>query len=140
MVKVREITRDTASAEWLEVVMGRLTQTERERVTHADLRAQEYYGDSLHPAGTRWIGHVRAAVGILSAPRVDGEAIAATLLLGVPRSQRQDRVHSGSGGLAATQAPARAGRGRSRRGVGAAPIRSLNGIILSARIRPSLGA
>lgn len=91
MVKVREITRDTASAEWLEAVTARLSQTERELVTRTDLWAQEHYADSLHPAGPRWIEHVRAAVGILSALRVDGEAIAATLLLGVqvsPRAQR----------------------------------------------------
>src|SRR5882672_9157163 len=59
MVKVREITSDTASAEWLEVVTVRLSQAERELVTRADLWAQEYYADSLHPAGMRWIEHVR---------------------------------------------------------------------------------
>lgn len=91
MVKVREITRDTASAEWLETVTARLSQTERELVKRADLWAREHYADSLHPTGTRWIEHVRAAVGVLSALRVDGKAIAATLLLGVqvsPRAQR----------------------------------------------------
>jgi len=91
MVKVREITSDTASAEWLEVVTVRLSQAERELVVRADLWAQEYYADSRHPAGTRWIEHVRSAVGILSALRVDGEAVGATLLLGVPVSSRAQR-------------------------------------------------
>jgi GTP pyrophosphokinase len=91
MVKVREITRDTASAEWLEVVTVRLSQTERELVVRADLWAQKYYADSLHPAGTRWTEHVRAAAGILSALRVDGEAIAATLLLGAPVASHAQR-------------------------------------------------
>ena len=91
MVKVREITRDTASAGWLEVLTVRLSQTERELVVRADLWAQEHYADSLHPAGTRWIEHVRAAAGILSALRVDGEAIAATLLLGAPVASRAQR-------------------------------------------------
>jgi GTP pyrophosphokinase len=91
MVKVRELTRDTATAEWLEVVTVRLSQTERELVVRADLWAQEHYADSLHPAGTRWIEHVRAAVGILGALRVDGEAIAATFLLGAPVSSRAQR-------------------------------------------------
>ncbi|HEV8646879.1 MAG TPA: bifunctional (p)ppGpp synthetase/guanosine-3',5'-bis(diphosphate) 3'-pyrophosphohydrolase [Burkholderiales bacterium] len=91
MVKVREITRDIASAEWLEVVTLRLSQTERELVVRADLWAQDHYADSLNPAGTRWIEHVRAAVGVLSALRVDGEAIAATLLLGAPVSSRAQR-------------------------------------------------
>ncbi len=91
MVKVREITRDTASAEWMEAVTVRLSQTERELVARADHWAQEYYADSVHPAGTRWIEHARAAVGVLSALRIDGEAIAATLLLGVQVSTRPQR-------------------------------------------------
>ena len=91
MVKVREITGDTASAEWLEVVTARLSQAERDLVARADLWSQEHYADSLHPAGTRWIEHVRAAVGILSALRVDGEAIAATLLLGMQVSSHAQR-------------------------------------------------
>jgi GTP pyrophosphokinase len=91
MVKVREITRDTASAEWLEVVTVRLSQAEREVVARADLWAQAYYADSRHPAGMRWIEHVRAAVGVLSSLRVDGEAIVATLLLGASVSSRAQR-------------------------------------------------
>ena len=91
MVKVREITRGTTSAAWLEVVTVRLSQTERELVARTDLWAREHYADSRHPAGTRWIEHVRAAVGILSGLRVDGEAIAATLLLGAPVSSRAQR-------------------------------------------------
>jgi GTP pyrophosphokinase len=91
MVKVREINRDTASAEWLEVVTARLSPAECELVMRADRWAQEYYADSLNPAGTRWIEHSRAAVGILSALRVDGEAIATTLLLGAPVSSRTQR-------------------------------------------------
>ena len=71
MVKVREITRDTASAEWLEVLTARLPQNERELVVRADIWAQEHYAGSLHPAGTRWIEYVRAAAGILGALRVD---------------------------------------------------------------------
>ena len=91
MVKVRDITRDTASAEWLEVLTARLPQTERELVARADLWAQAHYAGSLHPAGARWIEHVRATVGILGALRVDGEAIAATLLLGEPMATRAQR-------------------------------------------------
>jgi GTP pyrophosphokinase len=91
MVKVRAITRDPASAEWLEVVTVRLSQTERQLVARADLWAHGHYGDSLHPAGTRWIEHVRAAVGILGSLRVDGDALAATFLLGVPVSSREQR-------------------------------------------------
>ena len=91
MVKVREITRDTSATSWLESVTVRLSQPERELVARAHLWAQEYYEGSLHPAGTPWIEHVRAAVGILSALRVDGEAIAATLLLGVQVSSRSQR-------------------------------------------------
>ena len=91
MVKVREITRDTASAEWLEVLTARLPQNERELVVRADLWAQEHYAGSLHPAGTRWIEYVRAAAGILGALRVDAEAIAATLLMGAPVSSRAQR-------------------------------------------------
>ena len=91
MVKVRESTRDTASAEWLETLTARLPQPERELVVRADLWAQEHYAESLHPAGTRWIEHVRATVGVLGALRVDGEAIAATLLLGAPVATRAQR-------------------------------------------------
>ncbi len=91
MVKVRETTRDTTSALWLEEVTPRLSPAERELVGRADLWAQEYYADSLHPAGTRWIEHARAAVSILGALRVDGEAIAATLLLGVNVTSREQR-------------------------------------------------
>ncbi|MGQ0578537.1 MAG: RelA/SpoT family protein [Betaproteobacteria bacterium] len=91
MVKVREVSSDTAPAEWLEGVTARLSPTERELVARAELWAQEHYADSLHPAGRGWIEHVRAAVGILSTLRVDGEAIAATLLLGVPASSREQR-------------------------------------------------
>ncbi len=91
MVKVRQITRDTASAEWLEVVTARLSPTECELVMRADHWAQEYYADTLNPAGTRWIEHSRAAVGILGTLRVDGEAIATTLLLGVPVTSRTQR-------------------------------------------------
>jgi len=91
MVKVSEIIRGTDAAEWLATVTGRLTQTERELVARADLWAQECYADRRHPTGTRWIEHARAAVGILSALRIDGDAIAATLLLGAPLSTRAQR-------------------------------------------------
>ncbi|HKQ23972.1 MAG TPA: bifunctional (p)ppGpp synthetase/guanosine-3',5'-bis(diphosphate) 3'-pyrophosphohydrolase [Burkholderiales bacterium] len=91
MVKVREIKRDTESSEWLEVVTLRLSQAERDLVARADLWAQENYADRVHPAGARWIEHVRAAAGTLSSLPVDGEAIAATLLLGAPVSSRAQR-------------------------------------------------
>ena len=91
MVKVQEFTRDTASAEWLKAVTARLSPVDSDLVTRAHLWAREQYGGNLHPAGASWIDHVRAAVGILSALRVDGEAIAATLLLGVQLSSRAQR-------------------------------------------------
>jgi GTP pyrophosphokinase len=91
MVKVEEIPRATAPAEWLTGVTERLPQAESERVMRAQLWAREYYADSLHPSGACWIDHVRAAAGILSALRVDGEAIAATLLLGVQAASRARR-------------------------------------------------
>jgi GTP pyrophosphokinase len=91
MVKVQEFTRDTASAEWLKAVTARLSPVDSDLVARAHLWAREQYGGNLHPAGTSWIDHVRAAVGILSALRVDGEAIAATLLLGVQLSSRAQR-------------------------------------------------
>ncbi len=81
MVKVREIERNIESSEWLDAVTLRLSPVERDLVARADLWAQQNYADRAHPAGARWIEHVRSAAGTLSALRVDGEPIAAPLLL-----------------------------------------------------------
>ncbi|HWH48169.1 MAG TPA: bifunctional (p)ppGpp synthetase/guanosine-3',5'-bis(diphosphate) 3'-pyrophosphohydrolase [Burkholderiales bacterium] len=144
MVKVQEFTRDTASAEWLKAVTARLSPVDGDLVTRAHLWAREQYGGNLHPAGTSWIDHARAAVGILSALRVDGEAIAATLLLGVqlssPAQREEVRAQFGAGVAAllegvASMAQIQVLRGRVGSGPGhsdrAAQLESLRKMLLA---------
>ena len=91
MVKVTEITRDVQSSGWLEALTLRLPQPERDLVTRADAWAQELYGDRLHADGAPLIEHVRGAAGVLTGLKVDGDAIAAILLLGAAVGTRAER-------------------------------------------------
>ncbi len=91
MVKVTEITRDVQSSGWLEALTSRLSQPERELVALADAWAQENYAGLLHADGAPLIEHVRGAAGVLAGLKVDGEAIAAILLLGAAVGTRGER-------------------------------------------------
>ncbi len=91
MVKVREITRDVQATDWLEALTSRLPPAERERVVRAVAWARENYADRTHPDGALLIDHAREAAGVLAGLRVDGDAIAAILLLGAPVGSRAER-------------------------------------------------
>jgi GTP pyrophosphokinase len=91
MVKVREITRDTEASDWLGTLTARLPAGERDLVGRVDAWVRENYADRTHPDGTPLIDHVRGAAGVLAGLKVDGEAIAAILLLGAPLGSRVER-------------------------------------------------
>ncbi len=83
--------RDIASGAWIETLTVRLPQAERDLVVRADAWALQHYQGRVHPAGQPWVDHARAAAGILGGLPVGGEAIAATLLIGVPMVSRGER-------------------------------------------------
>jgi GTP pyrophosphokinase len=91
MVKVRETTRDVEASGWLEALTSRLSPAEREVVARADAWAQENYAGRTHSDGALLSEHVRGAAGVLAGLRVDGDAIAAILLLGAPVGSRAER-------------------------------------------------
>ncbi len=91
MVKLTDINRDIASGQWLEVLTMRLPASERDLVMRADVWASEHYPGSEQPTGQPWIDHARAAAGILGSLRMDGESIAAMLLLDAPLATREQR-------------------------------------------------
>ena len=91
MVKVTEITRDVQGADWLEALTSRLSPAERDLVARADAWARENYAGRIHPDGVLLIDHVRGAAGVLATLKVDGDAIAAILLLGAPLASRVER-------------------------------------------------
>ena len=89
MVKVREAALQPER--WLNALNARLPESEREIVARADALAQQAYGENLHPAGTRWMEHARGVAGLLDALRLDGESLAAALLLGIDCTDRRQR-------------------------------------------------
>jgi GTP pyrophosphokinase len=84
MVKVREITRDVEASDWLEALTSRLSPADRALIAHVDAWVTENYAGQVHPDGTSLVEHARGAAGVLAGLRVDGDAIAAILLLGAP--------------------------------------------------------
>ncbi|HEY5929421.1 MAG TPA: bifunctional (p)ppGpp synthetase/guanosine-3',5'-bis(diphosphate) 3'-pyrophosphohydrolase [Burkholderiales bacterium] len=91
MVKVTEITRDVQSSGWLEALTSRLSQPERDLVARADAWAQENYAGLQHADGAPLVEHVRGAAGVLAGLKVDGDALAAILLLGATVGTRAER-------------------------------------------------
>ncbi|HWA14666.1 MAG TPA: bifunctional (p)ppGpp synthetase/guanosine-3',5'-bis(diphosphate) 3'-pyrophosphohydrolase [Burkholderiales bacterium] len=91
MVKVSEIPREAESAGWLQSLTGRLPPAEQALVARADAWSRDHYDGRRHMDGVPLLDHARGAAGALSGLRVDGEALAAALLLGAPLASREDR-------------------------------------------------
>jgi GTP pyrophosphokinase len=83
MVKLKDLERDFQSDTWLQALTERLQPAERELVERAHERAAAAYDGRLHPSGELWLDHARGAAGVLGALRMDGESLAAALLLGI---------------------------------------------------------
>jgi GTP pyrophosphokinase len=83
MVKITDSTAVDAG-DWLENLTSRLPPAERQLVARADEWVGEHYGTAMHPDGTPRAEHARRAAGVLGALRIDGEALAAILLLDAP--------------------------------------------------------
>ena len=91
MVKVSEITRETETSDWLQSLAGRLSSAEQALVARADAWAKERHAGRQHADGAPLLDHARGAAAVLAGLRVDGEAIAATVLLEAPLESRVDR-------------------------------------------------
>ncbi|HEX7952177.1 MAG TPA: HD domain-containing protein, partial [Burkholderiales bacterium] len=91
MVKIADISRDIASGQWLDALTMRLSASERDLVLRADAWASQHRYAGERAAGPPRLDHARAAAGILGSLRVDGEAIAAMLLLDAPLATRAQR-------------------------------------------------
>jgi GTP pyrophosphokinase len=121
MVRLTELERDIQSGTWLQSLTGRLSGEERALVTQAHEYAVSVYGEQLHPGGQRWLDHARGTAGVLGALRLDGESLAAALLLGVDENREtgesiEGRFGAGVAALVrgvATMAPIQALRGRA---------------------------
>jgi GTP pyrophosphokinase len=122
MVKLRALERDFRSEQWLQALAARLQPAERALVARAHERAVAEYGGRLHPAGESWIDHACGTTGVLGALRMDGESLAAALLLGMDSASGEGREclerDFGSGVVAlvqgvASMAPIQALRGRA---------------------------
>ncbi|MEX0959459.1 MAG: bifunctional (p)ppGpp synthetase/guanosine-3',5'-bis(diphosphate) 3'-pyrophosphohydrolase [Burkholderiales bacterium] len=71
---------------WLDALTVRLPEAERDLVARAHAYASRAYGE-----GGRMMAHARGVAGVLGALRMDGESLAAALLLGVDLEKRQQR-------------------------------------------------
>jgi len=91
MVKVRDITASADAAGWLDALAARLPPAEQQLVARAGAWAEERYAGKAHPDGAPWWEHARGAAGLLAGLRIDGEALAALLLLGAPLESRSER-------------------------------------------------
>jgi GTP pyrophosphokinase len=91
MVKIADISRDIASGQWLDALTMRLSAPERDLVLRADAWASQHSFAGARTSGQSRLDHARAAAGILGSLRVDGEAIAAMLLLDAPLATRAQR-------------------------------------------------
>lgn len=91
MVKAGEITRGGELGDGFQALVARLPAADQDLVARADAWAQDHLGGQLHPDGAPLPEHARGAATTLAGLRVDGEAIAATLLLGAKLETREQR-------------------------------------------------
>ncbi len=92
MVKLKDLQRDFQPDTWLQALTERLRPAERTLVVRAHEHAIAVYDSRLHPAGESWLDHARGTAGVLGLLRMDGEALAAALLLGVDTTSREARA------------------------------------------------
>jgi GTP pyrophosphokinase len=67
---------------WLQALVERLPARERDLVARALDWAAAAYAGRIHPCGESWLDHARGTASALGVLRMDGEALAAALLLG----------------------------------------------------------
>lgn len=91
MVKAGEITRGSELGDGFQALVARLPAADQDLVARADAWVQDHLGGQLHPDGAPLPEHARGAATTLAGLRVDGEAIAATLLLGAKLETREQR-------------------------------------------------
>src|SRR5690606_10609186 len=91
MVKAGEITRGSELGDGFQALVARLPAADQDLVARADAWVQDHLGGQLHPDGAPLPEHARGAATTLAGLRVDGEAIAATLLLGARLETREQR-------------------------------------------------
>jgi GTP pyrophosphokinase len=91
MVKLHALERDFRSENWLHALTGRLQPAERALVARAHEQAIAEYAGRLHPAGDALFDHACGTAGVLAALRMDGESLAAALLLGTDGASRERR-------------------------------------------------
>ncbi|MGH8679043.1 MAG: HD domain-containing protein, partial [Burkholderiales bacterium] len=85
-MKVHHIETEIQSERWLDALIERFAEPERTLVRRAQDYAVESYGDDLHPSGEKWIDHARGTASVIGALRMDADALASALLLGMPSS------------------------------------------------------
>jgi GTP pyrophosphokinase len=80
--KVADFAREAQGASGLNALIERLPAEDRERVLKADELARTLYADRVHACGALWVEHARGAAGSLGDLHLDGQSLAAALLLG----------------------------------------------------------